>query len=113
MRSIVVLGAGRSSSALINYLLEYGVNQKISVVVGDVFEAAAQSRIGNHPSGRPVRFDIRDTAQSSATVSQADVVVSLLPANYHPVVAQLCLEHRKHLVTASYVSDGMKALDKH
>jgi saccharopine dehydrogenase-like NADP-dependent oxidoreductase len=110
MKSIVVLGAGRSSSALINYLLDYAMKHDVEVIVGDVSEEAAKSRIAGHPSGKAILFDITDTESSAATILKADIVVSLLPPHYHPDVAEVCLEHGKHLVTASYVSDDMRAL---
>jgi len=113
MKSILVLGAGRSSSAVINYLLDYARARNMLVVVGDVSQAAARDRIGGHSSGQAVAFDIRDLQQSAETIAHADVVVSLLPAHYHPAVAGICIEHRKHLVTASYVSDDMKAMHQH
>ena len=112
MKSIVVLGAGRSSSALINYLLDYARQQHVEVIVGDASEAAAKSRIAGHPSGMAIAFDITDAESSSETISKSDIVVSLLPPHYHADVAELCLEHGKHLLTASYVSDDMRAFDQ-
>lgn len=107
---ILVLGAGRSSSALINYLLQAAIANQWQIIVGDVSTQSAQERIGNHPSGRAIRFDISQTEESRAVVATADVVVSLIPSNLHPLVARLCLLEGKHLLTASYVSDEMNAL---
>jgi saccharopine dehydrogenase-like NADP-dependent oxidoreductase len=112
MNSVLVLGAGRSSSALIAYLLDYAQTGNVRVVVGDLSEAVARNGVGSHPSGQAIQFDVNDATQSSATIARASVVVSLLPAQFHPVVAKMCIEHRKHLVTASYVSDEMAALHK-
>lgn len=110
MNYVLVLGAGRSSSALINYLLEKSTQMQLKVTVGDVSEAAARERIGNHPNGRAIPFDITQMASSEKEIAMADVVISLLPAHLHVMVARICLDKKKHLLTASYVSDEMKTL---
>lgn len=112
MKTITILGAGRSSGELIKYLLKYASTNDSRVVVGDVSMQAARERIADHPTGTAITFDIRDEKNSSAAIETSDVVVSLLPAHFHPLVASHCLHHKKHLVTASYVSDEMKAFDK-
>jgi alpha-aminoadipic semialdehyde synthase len=53
---------------------------------------------------------VRRRRQVCSPLVTADV--SLLPAPMHPLVARHCIDHGKHLVTASYVSPEMKALDK-
>jgi saccharopine dehydrogenase (NADP+, L-glutamate forming) len=111
MKSILILGAGRSSSSLISYLLDFAAEHNYRVTVGDLDPAAASARVGGHKHGTIVKFDIDMYAESSQVVAAADAVVSLLPPHFHPVVARMCLEHGKHLITASYVSDEMKALD--
>ena len=109
MRSILVLGAGRSSSALISYLLERAPGQSWSVTVGDVSEVAARERIGNAASGKAISFDVKKEGAESV-IAAHDLIISVLPAMYHPLVAKFCLKHRKHLLTASYVSQDMLAL---
>jgi saccharopine dehydrogenase-like NADP-dependent oxidoreductase len=108
--SILILGAGRSSSALITYLLKYGAEKSINVTVGDVSLAAAKERIGGHSNGKAIVFDINDKQQSLDVIKDAHVVVSLIPAHLHIEVAKLCLQANAHLLTASYVSDEMKSL---
>ncbi len=108
-KSILVLGAGRSSSALISYLLENAENGGWQVTVGDYMEQAAKDRIGHSKFGTAIRFNIEETELCSEAVSAADVVISLVPADLHPRVAELCLKFNKHLLTASYVSDKMQS----
>ncbi len=110
MVSILVLGAGRSTSSLISYLLDKGKEWNASVTVGDVLLLAAQERSGGR--GIAVEFNIQDIARSTETIRSADVVISMIPAHLHPLVAALCLQEGKHLLTASYVSDQMRSFDR-
>lgn len=109
MRNILVLGAGRSSSVLIRYLLGKAAELSWTVTVADISQASAIERIENHPYGKAIAFDINNRENSAAAIEASDVVISLLPPPLHPRVASICLEKRKHLLTASYVSDQMKA----
>ncbi len=108
MQTILVLGAGRSSSALITYLLQQATIHSWKIVVGDVSEAAARERIGGSTRGQAVSFDINNEENSRTVIQTTDVVISLLPAHLHPVVAKHCLALNKHLLTASYVSKEME-----
>lgn len=108
MPSILILGAGRSSSALISYLTTFGAANGIDVTVGDVSLQAAKERT----SGKAIDFDINNKEKSREAIRNASVVVSLIPAHLHVEVAKLCLETGSHLLTASYVSDEMKALNE-
>ena len=108
MASILILGAGRSSSALIDYLLRRASEFNWRVTVGDVSVAAARDRIGNSSHGVAVAFDILQES-SNEIIQESDVVISLLPAPLHPEVARKCLLFGKHLLTASYVSNEMKS----
>ena len=111
-KTILVLGAGRSSASLIDYLLAHAVAHDWHVVVGDLAEDMARARINAHPRGTAILFDLADEARSHLTLAGADVVISLLPAALHPRVARLCLTLGKHLLTASYVSAEMKAMHR-
>lgn len=110
MKTVLVLGAGRSSSALIDYLLDYVRKSKSTLLVGDLSKELAQERIKGTDTGRAIKFNIQDELQSSETIRSADVVISLLPPHFHPMVARHCLAHGKHLLTASYISDVMQSL---
>ena len=109
MKTILALGAGRSSSVLISYLLQQGEANGWKILIGDISQAAARERIGKAPVGEAIAFDITQEEASKQSIARADVVISLLPAHFHPMVAQHCLALNKHLLTASYVSDEMKA----
>ncbi len=110
MKSLLVLGAGRSSSALIDYLLEQAPKHNWKVTVGDISEAAARERIGNSPHGKPISFDVKKEGAENV-IATHDLVISVLPAMLHPVVAKFCLKYKKHLLTASYVSQDMNSFN--
>jgi len=50
--------------------------------------------------------------ERDALIKDSDVVISMLPASFHPIVAETCLKFGKHLLTASYVSDDMSSLNE-
>ncbi len=110
MKSILVLGAGRSSSSLINYLLHEANLYAWHIIVGDLSLNAAREKVGTHKNGEGIFFSIDDENLSRTWIAKADCVISLLPAPLHPKVAKLCLELNKHLLTASYISPEMKAM---
>jgi saccharopine dehydrogenase-like NADP-dependent oxidoreductase len=110
MRTILALGAGRSSSSLIEYLLTHAKQNDWNVNVGDVSQDAAAQKVNGHERGSAIAFDIH-AGNAGEFIKSSDVVISLLPAHLHPLVAIRCLEHGKHLLTASYVSDEMKGFE--
>jgi saccharopine dehydrogenase (NADP+, L-glutamate forming) len=108
MANILVLGAGRSSSALIDYIIKQAEKFEWRVTVGDVSKQAAETRIGDGKA-TAISFDIQHLEQSQAAIGSADVVISLIPAHLLSLVAKICLAEGKHLLTASYVSPEMKS----
>lgn len=112
MKTILVIGAGRSSSSLIRYLLAQAPSKGWRVRVGDVSLETAQQKIEGHPSGEAFVFDIKDAAQREKEIAAATLVISMLPAFLHTAVAKDCVRLKKHLATASYVSPEMRALDE-
>lgn len=110
MKSILIIGAGRSAGALINYVLEKSQHYGWFVTVADADPALAEAKVKGHPNGRPAWLDVLKVNDRRELISRADVVVSLLPAHLHIEVAQDCIKLKKHLVTASYVSKEMYSL---
>lgn len=108
MKRILVLGAGLVSRPMVRYLL--GVPD-FEVTVASRTVNKAQDLVDSHPAGKAVALDVDDDAALSETVARSDLTVSLLPYTFHVRVAGHCLKHRRHLVTTSYVSDAMRALD--
>jgi saccharopine dehydrogenase-like NADP-dependent oxidoreductase len=112
MRTILIIGAGRSASSLIQYLLNKSVSEDLHLIIGDLSLALAEKKTNNHPNATPIALDIFDENQRKSAIEKADIVISMLPAHLHIEVARDCIVYKKHLVTASYISDAMQELDK-
>ena len=110
MKRVLVLGAGLVAGPLVRYLLDECGYQ---VTVASRTLSKAEALVGDGPRGRALPFDIT-TGESALPdmVGQADLVVSLLPYIHHVQVAQQCVRRGRHLVTTSYVSEAMRALDE-
>jgi saccharopine dehydrogenase-like NADP-dependent oxidoreductase len=110
MKNILIIGAGRSATALINYILDKAVERQWFVTVADADPELARKKVNGHPNGRPTWLDVTKPNDRKEIISRAEVVVSLLPAHLHLMVAQDCIMLKKHLITASYVSREMYRL---
>ena len=111
MQTILILGAGLSSTSLIGYLLDNAAGHW-KVRVGDIDPEKADQRIQNHPSGEAFLFDVYHAGQRRREIEGAAIVISLLPARMHQPVAETCVEAGRNLVTASYLTPAIRALDK-
>jgi saccharopine dehydrogenase-like NADP-dependent oxidoreductase len=110
MKKILVLGAGLSSAYLIKYLLQHASKEKWEVIVADANLALAKDKIGKSKFGSAISLDITNEKDRKAWIAKASIVVSLLPPSLHVLAAKDCLQFKKNLVTASYLSDEMKAM---
>lgn len=112
MRTILLLGAGRSASTLIQYLLREAEEKNWQIIVADRDLELVREKLRNSPFAEAVLFDVHNREQARREVERADVVISMLPAHLHMPIARLCVHYRRPLVTASYVSPEMQALDQ-
>ncbi|MAJ50976.1 MAG: saccharopine dehydrogenase [Flammeovirgaceae bacterium] len=105
MKNIFVLGAGRSSTALIEYLMmEKAV---FNIIIGEKNPKIAEKKF---PSAKIIAFDILDTANARDQLKTADLVISMLPASLHLSVAVICADLGVSMLTASYVSNEIQKL---
>ncbi|MAP80203.1 MAG: saccharopine dehydrogenase [Aequorivita sp.] len=111
MRNILIIGAGRSATSLIRYLLEKSEKENLFITIGDISIQSAQKFTSNHPNARGIMLDVFNDVQRKEAVENSDLVISMLPARYHIEVARDCIEFGKHMVTASYISNEMQALN--
>lgn len=94
MKNIFVIGAGRSTSSLINYLLDNSSKEQWKVRVGDVSLDMAKQKTANHPNAHAFVFDINNVEQREEEIKRADIVISMLPATMHLSVAKDCIRFK-------------------
>lgn len=111
MRAVLIIGAGRSASSLIQYLLNKSEEEQLHLVIADLSLELARKKTNNHPNATAIALDIFNEKERKAAIEKAAIVISMLPAHLHIEIAKDCLLFRKNLVTASYISDAMLALD--
>ncbi|MFI5222187.1 MAG: saccharopine dehydrogenase C-terminal domain-containing protein [Bacteroidia bacterium] len=112
MKNIIVIGAGLSSSYLIKYLLDNASSHQWHITVADTDILLAQSKVKNHSNGTAAALNVNDLAKRQELIRKNDLVISMLPAAIHLLVAKDCLGFKKHLITASYISTEMQQLHK-
>ncbi len=112
MKKVLVLGAGLSTASLINYLLNNAEDHDWKIRVGDYSKKVADKTVKKHKFGETFMFDVNDAIQRAKEIKKADIVISMLPARFHPLVANDCVEYSKNMVTASYISKEILELDE-
>ncbi len=110
MQKVLIIGAGRSATSLINYMLEEAKTRSWLITVADFNLELATTKIKGSDKGKAVQLDINDEAARQGLIEQNDVIISMLPAHMHTVVAKDSLQFGKHMITASYVSDEIKEM---
>jgi saccharopine dehydrogenase (NADP+, L-glutamate forming) len=108
MNQVLILGSGMVAGPMIEYLLE----KAFLVTVASIDKERAIQLINGHPNGTFIHWDATDEHKLHELVKAHDLTVSLLPYKFHTMVAKICLEHTKHMVTTSYVKPEMQALHK-
>ena len=111
MRNILIVGAGKSTAVLIEYLLEKAASEDLFITIADLQLESANRIIGDHPRAKAMALDIFQKEEREKAIQEADIVISMLPASLHIEIAKDCVRFNKNLVTASYISKEMAALD--
>jgi saccharopine dehydrogenase-like NADP-dependent oxidoreductase len=111
MKTILILGAGLSSSSLIRYLLEKSVENNWQLRIVDQDTELVKTKINGHPNGTALSFNALDSDERKPEIEKADLVISMLPARFHIGVAEDCIAIKTNLITPSYISPEMRALD--
>ncbi|EGV42087.1 saccharopine dehydrogenase [Bizionia argentinensis JUB59] len=112
MRKILLIGAGKSASYLIKYLLEKSKEENLKIIVGDLNLDNAKKLIDNHENAEAITLDVFDKESRQNAIQKCDIVISMLPARFHIEVARDCITFNKNMVTASYISKEMQELDE-
>ena len=107
MRTILVLGAGRSTQSLIDYLLHHAESENWHLTLADQNLVWAEQKLRGHHRGTAVALNAGDREARRALITGKFITVSMLPAFMHPEVASDCLDLGVHLATASYQSEAL------
>ena len=110
MQKILVIGAGRSSTSLINYLLEHLSQEDWKLTIAEKNVSLAEDKISGHERASAISFDVSDEELLENCVKDHDLIISMLPASLHIHVAKKCAEIGRHLLTASYLTEEIRDL---
>ncbi len=111
MQNILVIGAGKSTGQLITYLDSKATTNNLAITIADKELHNAQKLAEGNATTSAVQLDIFNQEARQKAIQNADIVISMLPARFHIEVARDCVTYKKSMVTASYISKEMKALD--
>ncbi|HVU57528.1 MAG TPA: saccharopine dehydrogenase C-terminal domain-containing protein [Puia sp.] len=110
-KHILLFGAGKSATCLIQFLDKTVTSRDWQLVVAENNLELAQSKLSGSPHVKAVQVSVEDREQRDSLIRQADIVISLLPPALHFLVATSCVACKKHLLTASYLDDKLRALE--
>jgi saccharopine dehydrogenase-like NADP-dependent oxidoreductase len=108
MKKVLLLGAGMVAKPMVDYLID----NDFELTIASRTLSKAAKLLRKRPNGKAVAWTVDKIDELDILIADHDLTVSLLPYAYHVTVAKLCIKHQKHMVTTSYVSEEMKALDK-
>lgn len=108
MKKIAVLGSGFVTKPAVDYFLD---KCGYEVILTSIKKEEAEKLINNRPGGRAVYWTIDQLDLLDEIVEEVDLVLSMIPPAMHIPVANACLKHKKNMVTASYISPDMDALN--
>ena len=109
-KRILLFGAGKSATVLIDFLKNLSAEKNWKVTVADNDLKAVQKKVGEHTNTFSVAIDVTNAGERQQYIQDADVVISLMPPHLHYLIAVDCLQFKKHLLTASYIDDQIKLL---
>jgi saccharopine dehydrogenase-like NADP-dependent oxidoreductase len=110
MRIIAILGAGRSASSLIQYLIAKAPTEQLHLRIADKNIGSLTDIVNGASCVEEVELDVTNEESRKEFIQSADIVISMLPARFHILVAKDCVALKKNMVTASYINEEMQAL---
>ena len=109
MRKILIVGAGKSSPYLIKYLLDKSQKEELLIHIADL-DTNHLKKYQKYENCKVSPINISSEKEREEFISESDLVISMLPARFHIILAKTCLKLKRNLLTASYVSEEMKTL---
>ena len=111
MKKILIFGAGKSATCLIDYLCNACEENNWTLLVCDADLALATAKIKGCKGAEAISINVNDAAKRTELIRGATIVISMLPPHLHFLVANDCVQDGKHLLTASYVDEKVKELE--
>ncbi|MBK7885563.1 MAG: saccharopine dehydrogenase NADP-binding domain-containing protein [Chitinophagaceae bacterium] len=112
MKTILLFGAGKSATVLIDYLIENAPANMWKICIADANKEQILLKTKNSIAAEAIEIDITNNEQRSTLIQRADIVISLMPPSLHFLIAKDCVIFSKNLLTASYIDDNIKKLQK-
>ncbi len=112
LKTILLLGAGKSATVLIDYLLKETEANKWKFIIADANKEQVLLKTGNSRFAEAIQIDITKDEARESLIKRAHVVISMMPPALHFLIAKDCVEYRKHLLTASYLDKNIKSLQQ-
>lgn len=110
MKNILLFGAGKSASVLIEYLIENAAENNWHVTIADTDIKIVENKTKKHAATTAIEANINNDIVRKELIKKTDLVISMMPPFLHILVANDCLEYSKHLLTASYADEQIKLL---
>jgi len=112
LKKILLFGAGKSASVLIDYLITQSTEFNWKIIIADANKKLIEEKTQHHKNSEAVELDINDGDKRRQLIAAADIVISMMPPALHILVAKDCIHFGKNLLTASYADDEIKALEQ-
>jgi hypothetical protein len=111
VKKLLLFGAGKSATVLIDFLIQQAEKNQWKILIADTAKEQILLKTGSHPSTEAIELDITNAAKRGALVQQADIVISLMPPSLHYLIAEDCILYGKNLLTASYLDEKIKNIN--
>lgn len=112
MNTVLLIGAGKSATVLIDYLVAQAQQKIWKVIIADANREQILIKTNHSPYAEAVGLDVNNEEERSSLIQRAHVVISMMPPSLHFLIAKDCVEYRKHLLTASYLDNKIKSLEE-
>ena len=110
MKSIVLFGAGKSATCLIDYLTRICTEKNWILTIADADAEALRKKLIPSTFVHAIQVNVESPGERNLLIKKADLVISLLPPALHILIAKDCIFNLKNLLTASYVDEEIRKL---
>lgn len=109
-KRVLLLGAGMVSDPVANY---YSKQSNINLTVATDSHQDGQRLAGVGENINAVVVDVnKEPEVIEDLIAKHDLVISLLPYTHHAGIAKMCIKNKTNMVTSSYISPELQALDE-